>query len=71
MMKKTNILIFILFAMILLFGCGKSEDKTNSNMEAKNETVVNEGLGIQQFRMTNAFDSEFELDYHDTFKAAE
>ena len=40
-------------------------------MEAKNETVVNEGLGIQRFRMTNAFDSEFELDYHDTFKAAE
>jgi len=67
-MKKTNKLIFILFAMILLFGCGKSEDKTNSNMESKNETVVN---GIQQFSMTKVFDSEFELDYHDTFKAAE
>ena len=67
MMKKTNKLIFILFAMILLFGCGKSEDKTNSNMESKNETVVNESLGIQQFRMTNAFDSNFELDYENHY----
>ena len=66
-MKKTNKLIFILFAMILLFGCGKSEDKTNSNMESKNETVVNESLGIQQFRMTNAFDSNFELDYENHY----
>lgn len=66
-MKKTNILIFILFAMILLFGCGKSEDKTNRNMESKNETVVNESLGIQQFRMTSAFDSEFELDYQNHY----
>ena len=67
MMKKTNKLIVILFAMILLFGCGKSEDKTNSNMESKNETVVNESLGIQQFRMTNAFDSNFELDYENHY----
>lgn len=66
-MKKTNILIFILFAMILLFGCGKSEDNTNSDMESKNETVVNENLGIQQFRMTSAFDSEFELDYQNHY----
>lgn len=66
-MKKTNILIFILFAMILLFGCGKSEDNTNSDMESKNETVVNENLGIQQFRMTNAFGSEFELDYQNHY----
>ena len=63
-MKKTNKLIFILFAMILLFGCGKSEDKTNSNMESKNETVVN---GIQQFSMTKVFDSEFELDYQNHY----
>ena len=67
MMKKTNKLIFILFAMILLFGCGKSEDKTNSNMESKNETVVNESLGIQQFSMTKVFDSEFELDYQNHY----
>lgn len=66
-MKKTNKLIFILFAMILLFGCGKSEDKTNSNMESKNETVVNESLGIQQFRMTKVFDSDFELDYQNHY----
>ena len=66
-MKKTNILIFILFAMILLFGCGKSEDKTNRNRESKNETVVSESLGIQQFRMTSAFDSEFELDYQNHY----
>ena len=66
-MKKTNKLILILFAMILLFGCGKSEDKTNSNMESKNETVVNESLGIQQFSMTKVFDSEFELDYQNHY----
>ena len=42
----------------MLFGCGKSEDKTNSNMESKNETVV---------RMTSAFDSEFELDYQNHY----
>ena len=66
-MKKTNILIFILFTMILLVGCGKSEDNTNSNMGSKNETVVNENLGIQQFRMTNAFNSDFELDYQNHY----
>ena len=54
----------------MLFGCGKSEDKTNSNMELKNETVVNERLGIQQFRMTSAFGSEFELDYQNHYTMA-
>lgn len=62
-MKKTNILIFILFTMILLVGCGKLEDNANSNMESENETVVNENSEILQFRMTNAFNSDFELDY--------
>ena len=64
MIKKTNKLIFIFFAIFLLFGCGKSEDKTNCNMESKNETVVN---GIQQFSMTKVFDSEFELDYQNHY----
>lgn len=66
-MKKTNILIFILFAMILLVGYGKLEDNTNINIESKNETVVNESSGILQFRMTNAFNSDFELDYQNHY----
>lgn len=66
-MKRTNLLIFILFAMILLVGCKKLEDNTNSNMESKNATVVNENSGIQQFRMTSAFDSDFELDYQNHY----
>ena len=66
-MKKTNILIFILFAMILLVGYGKLEDNTNINIESKNETVVDESSGILQFRMTNAFNSDFELDYQNHY----
>lgn len=66
-MKKTNIRIFILFAMILLVGCGKLEDNTNINIESKKETVENESFGILQFRMTNAFNSDFELDYQNHY----
>lgn len=61
------ILIFILFAMILLVGCEKLEDNTNSNIESKNKTVTNENSEILQVRMTNAFDSDFELDYQNHY----
>ncbi len=61
-MKSRIILIFILFAMILLVGCEKLEDNTNINIESKNENS-----GILQFRMTNAFDSDFELDYQNQY----
>lgn len=66
-MKKTNILIFILFVMILLGGCRETEDNTNINTESKSVTVINESSGIQQFRMTNAFNSDFELDYQNYY----
>ena len=66
-MKKTNIWIFILLAIILLVGCGKLEDNTNINIESKKETVINESLEILQFRMTNAFNSDFELDYQNHY----
>lgn len=64
---KTNILIFNLFLMILLVGCGASNDHSNINTESENVTVVKENQKISQFRMTNAFDSEFELDYQNYY----
>lgn len=58
---------YYFFAMILLVGCGKSEDNTNINTELEKEADVNESSGIPQFRMTNAFNSDFELDYQNHY----
>lgn len=66
-MRKTKVLIFILFVLILMIGCGSLEDKTNINAEENNETVRNDSDEILQFRMTNAFDSDFELDYRNHY----
>lgn len=66
-MKKTKILIFTLFVMMLMIGCQDLEDKTNLNMEENIETARGDSAEIPQFRMTNAFDSDFELDYQDHY----
>ncbi len=66
-MKKNKVLILILFVMMLMIGCGSLENKTNINAEENNETVGNDSTEILQLRMTNAFNSDFELDYRNHY----
>lgn len=67
MMKKNNVIIFILLTIMLFIGCGKAEDSTTIGIDSNNETPVKESEEIPQFSMTNAFDSNFELDYQNHY----